>query len=160
MSDTYISSITATDIETVIDPANDQFNILGGTGYFNNMGTVSTGINTLPPTGTITISDWITENSGPLTIGGSSLYRHSSLNPYTNHGGLKVEGPTEINGPLTLNGVDIGETLELINQRLAILKPNPELESRWERLKALGEEYRALEKDILEQEKVYEILKK
>jgi hypothetical protein len=43
---------------------------------------------------------------------------------------------------------------------LAILKPNPELEERWERLRELGEEYRKLEQDILGQEEIYNILKK
>jgi hypothetical protein len=149
MSDNNISSITITPWDNESDLLNTGTIMLDSTMHsWGNQGL-----------GTISISD-LTANSGNLTIGGSSIYGNSLLNPYSNHGALKVEGPAEINGSLKVNGVDISETLEKINQRLAILKPNPELESRWERLKALGEEYRALEKDILEQEKVYEILKK
>lgn len=73
---------------------------------------------------------------------------------------LHVQGHTEIQGTLKVNGVDVAKTLEQINQRLAILSTNPELESRWERLKALADEYRNLEKEIMEQEKIYDILKK
>jgi hypothetical protein len=45
-------------------------------------------------------------------------------------------------------------------KRLAILHPNEKLEEKWEELKALGERYRELEKDILEKEKIWEIIKK
>ena len=52
------------------------------------------------------------------------------------------------------------EMLEGIEKRLGILTANPALEDRWEKLKALGEEYRQLEKDLLEKEQIMEILKK
>lgn len=73
---------------------------------------------------------------------------------------LKVRGDTEIDGDLIVKGVNIGETLSRIEERLAILKINPELESKWDRLKDLGEQYRKLEAEILDQEKVYNILKR
>ena len=49
--------------------------------------------------------------------------------------------------------------MENIEQRLAILRPNPELEERWEQLKELRNQYEALEKDLLEKEKIMKILK-
>lgn len=55
---------------------------------------------------------------------------------------------------------ELKESIQNIEKRLAILHPNQELEERWEQLKQLGEEYRALEKDILEKEKIWETLKK
>jgi hypothetical protein len=55
---------------------------------------------------------------------------------------------------------DLRESIENIEKRLAILHPNKELENSWEELKALGERYRELEKDILEKEKIWDILKK
>lgn len=115
-------------------------------------------------------------NSGTLTIGGgnvygTSIYGSGSCGIYAtgvdnitigNHYNrqLNVQGDAEISGKLLVNGKDIGESLGKIEQRLGILKVNPELESRWERLRELGDEYRALEKDILGQEEIYDILKR
>lgn len=73
---------------------------------------------------------------------------------------LKVNGDAEIDGDLKVKGKSLSEAIENIEKRLAILHPNPELEEKWEELKALGERYRELEKDILEKEKMWEILKK
>lgn len=73
---------------------------------------------------------------------------------------LKVHGDAEIEGKLRLNGKDIGNILEKLEERLAILHPNAELEDRWEELKELGRRYKELEQDILEKEKIYNILKK
>jgi hypothetical protein len=71
---------------------------------------------------------------------------------------LKVIGDAEIDGQLKVGGKNIGELLDKIEQRLAILTPNPELEAKWEELKELGERYRELEKDILEKEAIYKTL--
>jgi len=49
--------------------------------------------------------------------------------------------------------------MENVEQRLAILRPNPELEERWEQLKELRNQYETLEKDLLEKEKIMKILK-
>ena len=43
---------------------------------------------------------------------------------------------------------------------MAILHPNEKLEQKWDELKELGRLYRELEKDILEKEKIVEILKR
>lgn len=73
---------------------------------------------------------------------------------------LHVNGDAEIDGDLKVKGKSLAKAIENIEKRLAILHPNPELEERWEQLKALGEQYRELEKDILEKEKIWETLKK
>lgn len=73
---------------------------------------------------------------------------------------LKVKGDAEIEGNLTLGGKNIGEMLSKIEERLAILHPNPELEEKWENLRALGKMYKELEQEIIEKEKIYSILKK
>lgn len=73
---------------------------------------------------------------------------------------LKVNGDAEIDGDLKVKGKSLSEAIENIEKRLAILHPNKELEERWEQLKELGERYRELEKDILEKEKIWDILKK
>jgi len=52
------------------------------------------------------------------------------------------------------------DSLERIEQRLAILERNVELEKRWIELRELGERYTALEKEILEKEQIWDELKK
>lgn len=73
---------------------------------------------------------------------------------------LYVNGDATIDGDLTLKGVKLSERLDAIEQRLGILRPNNDLEGKWEKLKKLGEEYRKMEKEILEQESMWDILKK
>jgi hypothetical protein len=73
---------------------------------------------------------------------------------------LKVEGDAEFKGEVTIRGVKLDDRLTAIEERLAILRPNNDLEGKWEKLKALGEEYRKLEQEILEGEKIWATLKK
>ena len=73
---------------------------------------------------------------------------------------LHVKGDAEIDGDLKVKGKSLADAIDNIEKRLAILHPNKDLEERWEQLKALGEQYRELEKDILEKEKIWNTLKK
>lgn len=69
----------------------------------------------------------------------------------------------QLNGPgadIEINGESLVGMLKQIEQRLNILKPNPELESHWEELRALGEQYRALEKHIQEKQATWDRLSK
>lgn len=77
--------------------------------------------------------------------------------PYTSKS-MHVDGNATITGDLQVGGVSIVDAIEKINDRLAILKPNAELESRWEKLRNLREQYVELEREILEQEKIMNIL--
>lgn len=85
------------------------------------------------------------------TITGSNTYMKPKLD---------VLGDAHISGKLYTGGRDIGKTLDKIEERLAILKPNLELESRWEQLRELRKQYLELEADILQKEEVYRILSK
>ena len=62
-------------------------------------------------------------------------------------------------GDIKVGGKSLMDAIAAIEDRLAILKPNPELEDRWEQLKDLRRQYEALEKDIIEKEKIMKILK-
>jgi hypothetical protein len=73
---------------------------------------------------------------------------------------LHVRGDAEFEGDIKLKGKSLSNTLEKIEERLAILHPNEQLEEKWEELKKLGDMYRALEKDIQEKEKIWDTLKK
>ena len=63
-------------------------------------------------------------------------------------------------GDLLMKGKKLSDVLDNIEKRLAILHPNPELEDRWENLKQLGEQYKALEAELIEKEKIWAILKR
>ena len=59
-----------------------------------------------------------------------------------------------------IDGQGLSERLGKIEKRLDILVVNPALEQKYEQLKKLGEEYRQLEKELLEKDKVLDILKR
>ena len=73
---------------------------------------------------------------------------------------LQVKGDAAFEGDIKLKGKSLDETLTKIEERLAILHANPKLEEKWEKLKELGKQYRELETDIIEKEKIWLILKK
>lgn len=73
---------------------------------------------------------------------------------------LKVTGNAEFEGEVSIRGVKLDDRLTAIEERLGILRPNNDLEGKWEKLKTLGEEYRKLEQEILEGEKIWATLKK
>lgn len=54
----------------------------------------------------------------------------------------------------------LSSRLDAIEQRLAIIHVNTRLETEWQELKDLGDKYRQLEQEILEKEKIWEIIKK
>lgn len=83
----------------------------------------------------------------------------ASSNPVMMNNSGRIECTGE-NADLVLNGKSVKTTLEAIEERLAILQPNPELEKEWEELKELGQRYRTLEADIKEKMKVWDTLKK
>ena len=49
--------------------------------------------------------------------------------------------------------------MDRVEERLNILRPNPKLEDKWDELAELGKRYRELEAEILEKEKMWNILK-
>lgn len=116
---------------------------------------------------TNTTGTWLTSSGPRLTGMGIGTSSNPSWGPssitfedYLPAGkNLNVEGDASINGKLEVGGVDIGAALTKIMERLAILDRNLQLEERWAKLKALGEEYRKLEKEMLEQEEICQILK-
>jgi len=73
---------------------------------------------------------------------------------------LKVQGDAEFNGDVRIQGRSILETLERVEERLAILVPNVRMEKDWKELQRLREQYIELEKKLLEQQRVFDILKK
>jgi len=73
---------------------------------------------------------------------------------------LHVKGDAEFEGDIKLKGQSLNDILDKIEERLAILHPNINLEEKWEKLRELRKQYRELEADIMEKEKIMEILKR
>ena len=73
---------------------------------------------------------------------------------------LQVNGDADITGELTVQGIKLSDRLDKIDERLAILHPNEELEAKWDNLRGLRKAYMELEAEIKEKEKVWSILKK
>ena len=138
----------------------DAAGTLGGYGAVPNWSSYN--IDTSMGTDTITLdSSMFTTGSitAPYTYttSGTSGYTLSS-NPSTVH--IDADGLTMKEGAdIVVGGKSLTQAIEKIEQRLAILTPNTELESRWEQLKELRNQYIELERDLLEKEKIMKILK-
>jgi hypothetical protein len=73
---------------------------------------------------------------------------------------LEVMGNANFQGDLKLQGKSLKDSLDRIEERLAILRPNEELEEKWDQLRGLRQLYMELEAEIIEKEKMWSILKK
>ncbi len=128
----------------------------GSGGYNWNNTTGGYTLNTSITTGGTISGTWAT--GSPYTYNDTITLGDYSIG--AGNGALEVKGDANFSGDIKLKGKSLSEVLDNIEKRLAILHPNPELEGRWDELKALGERYRELEKEILEKEQMWDILKK
>ena len=103
-----------------------------------------------------TTSIWPSNTISPIIS--STIPTVDSSNWYT----LNTTGSNSVNvvGDLNINGDSLLNRLDKIEERLGILTANHKLEAKWEKLKKLGNKYRALEADIIEKEKIWAILEK
>jgi|LauGreDrversion4_2_1035121.scaffolds.fasta_scaffold234574_3 hypothetical protein len=69
--------------------------------------------------------------------------------------GIQMEAGTDIK----IGDHSLSEVLSRLEERLNILHHNQELEDKWESLRELGNQYRELEKELIEKEKMWKILK-
>ena len=126
------------------------------------------------PSSTYTVTATDTTNSGlywglngtsggsgqVLTSNGTSTGWVTAMDPSLKGSTLKVNGDADFDGEVTIKGKKLSDMFEKIEERLAILHPNPELEDRWDELKDLSKRYKELEQELIEKEKVWAILKK
>ena len=113
------------------------------------------------PLSTITIANTGTAGQVYTSNGTNTGWANISLaEPNIKGATLSVKGDADFEGELTIKGKSLTDMLDKIEERLAILHPNPELEDKWDELKELGKRYKELEQEIIEKEKVWAILKK
>ena len=120
---------------------------INGTSYSNistGQGgyTIGAGINTAGHV-------WTTNGTG------SSPY---TINPYTINQSGKVHITGE-NADLVIGEKSMRDWMERVEERLNILHPNAKLETEWEELRALGEQYRQLEQHIKDKQATWDRLK-
>ena len=93
----------------------------------------------------------------------AATWQNSSISNTTADTLINAGGQIELRGDkadVVINGVSLKETLEGIQDRLNILRPNTELEAEWNELQELGEQYRKLEAHLLEKQRMWSTLQK
>ena len=108
----------------------------------------------------ITLGGAIGGSNSVYTIAGANgtwggLY-NASPSVSLDKDGIEVSESADIK----LGKVSLKDFINKIEQRLALLTPNPNLEKEWNELKELGDRYRELEKHITEKMKTWDILKR
>jgi len=83
-------------------------------------------------------------NGTYYTTNGTSGSNWATLN--NSQSSLNVKGDAEFEGKVKVNGQDLGEFMETISKRLAILVPDPEKLEHFEALKKAYDHYKMLEK--------------
>lgn len=69
---------------------------------------------------------------------------------------MHVKGKLVVDGQIVLDEVSLSERLAKIEERVGIFcHTNSVLENRWEKLRKLGEQYRSLEAEIIDQQRVW-----
>jgi hypothetical protein len=99
----------------------------------------------------------------PTYTVGAATWQNSSISNPTADTLINAGGQIEIRGDkadVVINGVSLKETLEGIQDRLNILRPNPALEAEWDQLQELGEQYRKLEAELSEKQRMWSTLRK
>ena len=163
-----ISTINIEDILNDLDDREAQITI----GSDNYSDTISLSPNSFNNS-TITAGGYSFPSSN-VSISGSNTnpwtYSSVSGGPYTINGGAGTGYPWATNtsakiqldgegADIKVNGWSLVDAIQKIEQRLNILHPNTELETEWEELRALGEQYRKLEQHIKDKQATWDKLK-
>ncbi len=134
--------------------------LTNGYAYSGTLGTAYSNA-TVGATLSTTLNNGLLWNNPTYTSTASPYTTATNWTTYNNQPQvLRVSGDAEFEGDIKIKGVSMSDRLDAIEERLGILRPNNHLEGKWEKLKKLGEEYRKLEKEILEGENIWDMLKK
>lgn len=120
----------------------------------------STGYSTAIPAG-LTVTGSLPSNAVWTTSAGP-YYMNSSINAISTGDVVISTGKLEVNGDdadIQIGEVSLKKFMEDVSMRLNIMQPNTKLEKDWEELRELGDQYRQLEKEMIEKARVWNILK-
>jgi hypothetical protein len=101
--------------------------------------------------------------SNPVLMGGAVIGPSNGSGNWTQTvtpGKIHVQGDAVFDGNISWQGRDMREWFASVESRLGMLRPNLELEEGWEELANLRQQYVELERKLLEQQRVFDILKK
>ena len=158
-------NVSGSDTITITGGSGSDDILTFGSTITSDLSTYSSGIDSLTITNSANMSDTITfPSSYSFSGNGSSVYTTSYdwNNAYQTNANVNINADgisVKEGGDIKIGGKSLSEAIEKIEERLGILKPNPELEERWEQLKELRRQYIEMEKDLLEKEKIMKILK-
>jgi hypothetical protein len=161
------------DLTKLIDDFEDTISIdnpgavSGSDGYeisYNSDDTIT--LSSYPWSNTsITVSPNVTLNSGTYSVGAGaaggpySFGGAGTASPWTTYTSapqIQLDGE---DADIKVNGWSLVDAVKKIEERLNILHPNTELETEWEELRALGEQYRKLEQHIKDKQATWDKLK-
>ena len=98
-------------------------------------------------------------NTGILTIAGSD-WNFNTAPDFQVPGDAKFQGDIDVQGDVIVQGQSLKSWMQQVEQRLAILKPVPELEAEFSELRDLGDQYRKLQAELEAKMQTWHILKK
>ena len=96
----------------------------------------------------------------------TNAWNTATVTSSVNQQGLRVLGDASFQGEASFEGdikvkeKSLSDFMEKVEERLNILPLNEKLEAEWIELKIIGDKYRALEKELIEKNKMWNILKK
>jgi len=106
---------------------------------------------------TVRVQDNTVNWADSITLDTSWLENDNIVFHESPSGKITLEGK---DADVIIDGISLKDTLKGLNDRLAILQVNPALEAEFDELHALGEQYRALERKLLEKKAVWDTLNK
>jgi hypothetical protein len=122
---------------------------------YNNT-VIGGGYTTASTHGPFTVSGVINPNTSPYTFSaGTNTAPWFTQGPMTAPK-IKLDGE---GADIVVNGFSLVDAINSIQDRLNCLQINPALEKEWEELRALGDQYRELERQILEKQATWDRLK-
>jgi hypothetical protein len=102
----------------------------------------------------------VTSTLSPNTVVGGGFTLGSATAPWFTQSNtaprINLDGE---NADIVVNGHSLVDAINSIRDRLNCLQINPALEKEWEELRSLGDQYRTLEKQILEKQATWDRLK-
>ncbi len=120
----------------------------------------------LSDSNTIDLSNMASSGTFTLTGSGGAGYSYSNGNWATTAAsvfptvytlantspGIKIQGDADVEGDLVVQGISVVQTLKSINERLAILVPDPKRLEKYQALKQAYDHYKTLEALCIEQD--------
>ena len=111
---------------------------------------------------TITLDSSMWNNTSITTGSTLTWTQDYSMNSYTSDPRVNITSDgvnMRDDCDLKIGDRSLKDFMDKVEDQLAILRPAPELEEKWDKLKELRRQYEECKQDILEKEKIMKILK-